>query len=380
MRLSKSIYKRLLLGIVSILLLSSCSMMTEEEPDCNPYYKVRFRFDRNMQYADAFSTQVGEVDLYVFDKSGKLVWSGHESGSILSEEGYMMDLPVAPGNYDIVAWCRKRHENAAGFNMAGGATPTSFQDLRMTMEREHEGSKATSQTDLDALFHGIIKDVELPDEWGVHTVTMPLTKDTNSIRIMLVHLNGEKVNERDFEFKITDSNGYLDSNNAILEDETIEYRPWAVHEGIAQTLPPIVTEEESRGRGPAAGRGDGSRSSGGNSFARVKKEASENIETGRGITEIHSLVAEMTTSRLQTCRRPVLTVTRRYDGVKIIEIPINDYFLMVRSEHFRQMEEDEFLDRQDDYSMTLFLDENNSWYKAVVDILSWRLVLQGTDL
>lgn len=355
MRLSKSIYKRVFLSIIAILSLSSCSMMTEEEPDCNPYYKVRFRFDRNMQYADAFSTQVGEVDLYVFDTDGKLVWKGHEEGTPLSEEGYMMDLPVTPGKYDIVAWCRKRHENAAGFNMAGGDNPLSFSDLRMTMDREHDTETAHSTTDLDALFHGKISNVELPDEWGTHVVNLPLTKDTNSIRIMLVHLSGQEIKEGDFNFKITDRNGYLDHDNTILDDEAIEYRPWAVTEGLAQTLPPVV---------PDNGENENDDYRGGS----------------RAITEIHSLVAEMTTSRLQTCRRPVLTVTRRYDGEKIIEIPVIDYFMMVKGEYYKNMTDDEFLDRQDDYSMTFFLKEDGSWYKAVVDILSWRVVLQNTDL
>ena len=160
------------MSILVILPLSSCSMMTEEEPDCNPYYKVRFRFDRNMQNADAFSSQVGEVDIYVFDTAGKLVWKGHEEGAALAEEGYVMDLPVAPGKYDIVAWCRKRQENAAGFTMAGVDNPVSFSDLRMMMDREErngaveEGAGSISATDLDALFHGMIKNVELPDDWG----------------------------------------------------------------------------------------------------------------------------------------------------------------------------------------------------------------------
>ncbi len=353
MRLSKSIYKRVFLSIVAILTLSSCSMMTEEEPDCNPYYKVRFRFNRNMQYAEAFSTQVGEVDLYVFDTDGKLVWKGHDEGATLTEEGYLMDLPVAPGKYDIVAWCRKRHENAAGFNLAGGDHPLSFADLRMTMDREHDGETAHSTTDLDALFHGMVSEVELPDEWGTHIVNLPLTKDTNSIRIMLVHLSGKEIKKGDFEFKITDQNGYLDHDNTILDDESIEYRPWAVHEGLAQTLPPLVPDN-----------GD------------------ENmVERSRAaVTEIHSLVAEMTTSRLQMCRKPVLTVTRTYDRDKVIEIPIIDYFMMVKGEYYRQMEDDEFLDRQDDYSMTFFMNDDGSWYKAVVDILSWRMVLQNTDL
>lgn len=345
------------MAAIALVSLSSCGMMTEDEPDCNPYYKVKFRFDRNMLYADAFYSQVEEVDLYVFDQAGNLVWTGHEEGLPLTQEGYTMDLPLDPGKYSMVAWCRKRNENAADFTLEGGMSLFSPIDLRMKMSRAYEGDTAHSSTDLHALFHGILTDVELPDTWGTHTVTMPLTKDTNSIRIMLVHLSGKEIKKEDFDFKITDSNGYLGHDNEILEDEMVEYRTWAKREGLASmNVPDGDTETRAASITPLEG------------------------ETRGPITEVHSLVAEMTTSRLQTVQRPILTVTRSSDKEKIIEIPIIDYFLMVKGEYKRPMEDNEYLDRQDDYSMTFFLLEDGSWYKAVVDILSWRVVLQNTDL
>lgn len=355
MKLIKIIYKHILLAATSLVMLCSCSMMTEEEPDCNPYYKVRFRFDMNMLYADAFSTQVGEVDLYVFDTDGHLVWQGHEEGDKLAAEGYLMDLPVAPGNYDMVAWCRKRHESATDFTLAGGAIPAQPSDLKVSLNRKRDAATAFSDTDIHALFHGKLSNVELPDSWGTHIVTIPLTKDTNSIRIMLVHLSGKEIKEGDFNFKITDNNGSLGHDNSLLDDESIEYRAWAKREGVAQTVLPEVEGNNPSGISPL-------------------------LPTRATQSSVHSLVAEMTTSRLQTCRRPILTVTRASDGEKVIEIPIIDYFMMVKGEYNRKMEDDEYLDRQDDYNMTFFMHDDGSWYKAVIDILSWRVVLQDTDL
>lgn len=356
MKTIRIIYRHILIVFVTIVSLTSCGMMTEEEPDCNPYYKVKFRFDRNMLYADAFSTQVGEVDLYVFGTDGRLVWKGHEEGDALKDEGYMMDLPVAPGTYDLVAWCHNRHENAAGFQLSGGAAPTTLQDLQMTMDRERDELTAHSTTDLHALFHGKVSAVELPDSWGTHVVTLPLTKDTNSIRIMLVHLSGSEIKEGDFDFKITDSNGYLDHDNTILDDEQIEYRAWSKREGVAQTVLPTQAQGDA-----------------------TKSVFPLDYDT-RAVTSVHSLVAEMTTSRLQTCNNPVLTITRTSDGEKVVNIPIIDYFMMVKGEYKRHMEDDEYLDRQDDYNMTFFMNEDGSWFKAVLDILSWRVVLQNSDL
>lgn len=355
MKLAKTIYLYFTLAVVALVSLSSCGMMTEEEPDCNPYYKVRFRFDRNMLFADAFSSQVGEVDLYVFDEEGKLVWKGHEEGDALAEEGYLMDLPVAPGKYDLVAWCHKRHENAAGFNLAESENPQEFGHLKMKMDREYDGDQAHSTTDLHALFHGKIS-TELPDTWGTHVVTLPLTKDTNCIRIQLVHLSGSEIKAKDFDFKIVDSNGHLDHENKILEDEIIHYRPWAINEGVVTTVPP--TGDEKPGIDPIPDTNDGV----------------------RAITTIHSLTEEMTTSRLQMSQNPTLIITRKSDGENVVTMPIIEYFMMVKGQYNRHMDEDEYLDRQDEYNMTLFMNEDNSWYKAVLDILSWRVVRQFTDL
>lgn len=345
--------------IAAIMSLSSCAFMKEEEPDCNPYYKVRFRFDRNKLFADAFSSQVGEVDLYVFDTEGHLVYKAHEEGEALAREGYMMDLPVEPGKYDFVAWCHNRHEKAAGFNLVGGDSPEQIEHIghvRMKMDREYDVEQAHSTSDLHSLFHGKLTACELPDTWGTHIITIPLTKDTNSIRIQLVHLSGKEINEDDFDFRITDNNGHLDHDNSILEDEDIEYRAWSKRSGIAN----IVIPDNSGNQG--------------SSITPLDRVGS------RAAMPIHSMIAEFTTSRLQTSQNPMLTITRKSDGEKVVNIPINDFFLMVKGEYHRPMDDDEYLDRQDDYNMTFFLHDDGSWYESVIDILSWRVVRQSTDL
>lgn len=357
----KSISIRYIFNFLSMLAvsasLSSCSFVDEHNPDCTPLYKLKFRFDKNMLYADAFPTQVSEVDVYVFDKEGKLVWHGSEEGEPLAQEGYLMDLPLRPGSYDIVAWCGKEHENAHGFTMAEQQNPLEPAHLRMKMHREYAGSVAHSSRDLHALFHGKLTSVSLPEEYGEHIYTMPLTKDTNVIRVQLVHLSGKEISKDDFDFTITDSNGHLDHDNTILDDETVEYRAWNKKNGMATSAPPVVDNLPSAPVTPLSESG-----------------------STRVVDGVHSVVAELSTSRLQTCQNPILTVTRKEDGEKVISIPVIDYALMVKGEYHRAMSDDEFLDRQDEYPMTFFLDESGHWYKYVIDILQWRVVFQNADL
>lgn len=355
MKLIMRYCRNLLMAVLATLSLASCGLMTEEEPDCTPYYKVRFRFDRNMLYADAFSSQVDEVDLYVFDSDGNLVWKGHDEGEALSREGYMMDLPLPPGKYDMVAWCYKRYDNASGFHLTRAEPPVNIRHVQMRMERNYDSSLPHSSTNLNALFHGKVTSIDLPEKWGTHVVTIPLTKDTNTIRIQLVHLSGKDINKEDFDFKITDDNGFLDYDNSFLDDEMLEYRAWATSKGIANMLLP--------------GKDD-------------KPEASITpIETfTRSLLPIHTITAEFSTSRLQMCKNPILTITRRSDGEKVVSISLLDYFIMVKGEYNRPMDDDEYLDRQDEFNMTFFMNDDGSWYDSVIDILSWRVVRQSTDL
>ena len=45
------------------------------------------------------------------------------------------------------------------------------------------------------------------------------------------------------------------------------------------------------------------------------------------------------------------------------------------------MDDQEYLDRQDEYNLTFFLDENNDWHMTSgIIINSWRIVLQDTGM
>jgi hypothetical protein len=41
------------------------------------------------------------------------------------------------------------------------------------------------------------------------------------------------------------------------------------------------------------------------------------------------------------------------------------------------MEDQEYLDRQDEYNMTFFLDESGNWISSSIIVNSWRVVLNN---
>ena len=94
-----------LTAVITVSALSSCGMIYEDEGDCNTYCDVRFVYDRNMEFADAFASKVEAVDLYVFDADGKFLRQVSERGDALKADGYRMPLDLQPGRYTVLAWC-----------------------------------------------------------------------------------------------------------------------------------------------------------------------------------------------------------------------------------------------------------------------------------
>lgn len=66
---------KLLLAVATVLPLASCHTVWDDD-DCpvETEYRVKFKYDYNMLYADAFASQVHSVTLYAFDADGRLAF------------------------------------------------------------------------------------------------------------------------------------------------------------------------------------------------------------------------------------------------------------------------------------------------------------------
>ncbi|MBX9187742.1 FimB/Mfa2 family fimbrial subunit [Bacteroides sp. K03] len=343
-------------GIVLLILflITSCdSLIYEHEGDCLVSYRLKFRYDMNLKFADAFAHEVKSVRLYAFNMEGELVWQASEQGEVLASENYVMALDLAPGKYRLVAWCGLGNEESFCLpDVSPACGPEGLHCCLNCISGTSVGtssggeSPACSDKDLQPLFHGMM-DVELPvnDDGGEYTFEMSLTKNTNVFRVVLQHLSGEDIDADDFEFSIEDNNGWLAYDNSMLRDVPVVYRPWAVYSG----------------------------------------EAGVETTPKRAITSVKVAVAELTVNRLfmrdwTKYKRSVLTIRTVADGKLVASIPIIDYVLLVKGEHHRQMDDQEYLDRADEYNMTFFLDQDNNWISTVVQILSWRVVVNNSDL
>lgn len=324
-----------------LLALPSCdSVIYDDEGDCTVNYRVRFRYDHNMKYADAFAHEVNTVTLYLLDKNGNVVWQRTESGDALASGDYAMDVDVSPGEYDLLVW-----GGTAGKGSFSIPETTAGTELTCTLGRQHDSAGAAFVTeDLDRLFHGWLPGQTFGDAEGTYTYTVPLVKDTNNVRVVLQHLSGEPVDKDKFGFSISDDNGRMDWDNTLLPDETITYHAWHTDAGEAG----MDTETA-----PAA------------SPSRAVFSAA---------------IAELTVPRLVKGHDTRLTVTNNDTGETVFSIPLIDYALLVKGFYNQDMDDQEYLDRQDEYDMVFFLDEGDRWLDTYIYINSWKVVLQNTAL
>lgn len=326
--------------------LAGCdSLIYDDEGDCAPYYKVKFVYDKNLKWADAFSNEVNEVTLYVVDGEGRVVWQKHESGEAVKAPGYMMDVDVEPGTYTLVAWCGEGH--TSHFSVTDTDICEEL-DCTLLRDRDADGAPVIKRDrPLNRLYHGSLVAQEFPDEQGEHVYTVSLTKDTNEIHVVLQHMSGKPVDKDKFTFTITDNNGLMAWDNNLKDDEQITYHAWATRQGQATVTYPDKAPGSSG---------------------------------GRALAPQTTAVASLSVPRLVMGQNTMLYVHNSETGEEVFHAPIIDYALMVKGNYDRPMTDQDYLDRQDEYNMTFFLDENYEWNHAYIYVESWVVVLQDVEL
>ena len=351
--MTQSIIKRLKWHVVRTIMLvavlgcAACdSAIYDDEGDCTPHYFARFVYDMNMLQADAFYTQVTSVDLYVFDaETDEYITHLSDKGEILATGNYRMPLDLVPGKYKFIAWCGLAN-NGDDFTVPTNiSTP---QDLKCTMARSRDTKGAYSSRNLHAVFHGSLS-AELPDEEGEHVVTVKLTKDTNNINLSLQH-TGEALDPDRFEVTMIDENGLMAHDNSLLADEPIEYRPWSLRSG------------------------------------------SVDIEGTDAESEAGFLVAELSTARLMANHNSRINIVDKTTDKTVFSIPIIQWALLLRSANHANMGDQEYLDREDEYNLMVFLtnttpddptppntpdEPTEGWTAVSIIINGWHIIING---
>lgn len=333
------------LGIAAAMLfgITSCDMMTDDYSECT--LRVAFKYDMNMKFADAFEHEVSSVTLYAYDKSGKLAYTKTESvKSIIDRGGYMEVDDITPGEYTLKVWAEGEERyadswiyGASGTSKENTSDKGSLTDNTCKMNR----SEREVKHELTSLYYGEVTNADLThksSDNSKNTVTVPLIKDTNYIRVVLQNASGEKINADDFTFKIEDDNTSMSYDNSLIPGDSVTYYAWSKYDGA------VGDETE-----------------------------------GGAQTSMSAVVAEFTVGRLTTGTSPQLKVYDK-EGTLRFSVPVTDYALLVKGEYNKKMDDQEYLDRCDEYNFIFFIDDSSNWIRAQILVHSWRVVINNTHL
>lgn len=327
-------------------IVTSCNLMHDDYASCVKELRVEFAYDMNMEFADAFKSQVSTVTLCAYDSDGKLALKKSETVEAIENRGGYMTLEIEPGKYRLQVWAEGPQRYADSYDFSTQATAENGIDA---LDSRIRRSSRSLDHDLTPLFHGFTDaDLTLPG-YGIRTAMVRLTKDTNIVRTVIQNASGKRLNANDFSFFIDDDNSWLAYDNSPLKEDSITYRPWSQYDGTIgndnnQTPSPLTTT-----------RFDGD-------------------------TQVSAVVAETTVNRLFVSKHPRLRVVNNTNGKTVFSIPLIDYALLVKGKYNAKMSDQEYLDRQDEYNFVFFVDDNLNWLSASIIVNSWRIVIQNTDL
>lgn len=328
----------LFLFLAASICLASCSSILDDEPEpCPVGLEVRFVYDYNLERANAFPSQVDCLTVHFYDAEGNYVMTRTETTDILADEDYRMTVDLPEGDYRIVAYGGAECDKASFRHTAVPAAGSRDTELGMYLRPECL-QPGNPEGHLHDHFYGSLN-VTVKRAPERRRVTVKMMKNTNHFRLILQHMTGEPLDGNDYEFKIEDDNTLFDHENMLVANGGVTYTPWSCGSiKVGLTEIPDDTDE--------------------------MRAASK---------EVQIAYADLSTSRLMTVRSPRLSVTRKATGKELISIPLNNYLLALRSEHFSWCGKQEFLDRKSDWQLFFFLDDPEHWNKAFIRIDDWTV-------
>lgn len=341
-----------LLCLAACLPMACDSVIYDDLQQCG--VRMRFVYDYNMEKANALPAQVDCLTVLVYDAEGRYVDRYTATRAELSDENYRMRLPLAPGQYQLVAYGGMECSDATfAFTTDPAATPMTDRKVRITTEEN-----GISSGQLHNLFYGALSfEVPLQDtETAMREYKVEMLKNTNNIRVMLQHLNGAPAVASDFNFEIVDDNVLFDYANRLIPTSPMAYQPWISGEADVGLNPSGTTTQ----------------------VAYAELSTSRLVWRGNAPSGTSMRVPQGTPGGQSSVETPLLRITNAASGTVVVEIPLINYLVLAKSEAHADMSPQEFLDRISEWNLTFFLDEKGVWLDAYIKVNDW--VVRKNDI
>jgi hypothetical protein len=324
--MNKTIKKLFALFALS-LLVSSCNSIVHDDIENCPEGLV---IELTPRYAarNVFEGEVNDVHITLLDANKNQVTKIDLTGEELKANNYLVDVPVAAGDYDIVVWN----------GLSDTKNYTLLDDLGVVLNRDNN----ETANEFAPLWHGSVDGVTVEKTTQTHVV-VPMVKDTKNVVAMLHDTSGNDLDLDRFSFYITAQNGAMARDNSLTDDTTITYRNFKLEDAFI----------------------DGT--------AYDEDEDGTSIEVARG---------EINTLRLTTDRTARLVIDDNVVGKPILNVNLNQLILLARSTTgaVAGLSADEYFDSQDHYDLTFFLQKiNTGYFVTQIIVNSWVVRLQNID-
>lgn len=293
-----------------------CSWVHDNLSSCPKGCQIQLKVDAGISAAGNlgsmnFAEEVDDVSVFVFSSDGKYVGHFSEHGDALKQNDFILDLPLEPGHYKVVAWTGLADEKYIASQMEAGKSTTD--DLRILLDRDEENRQNEY---LHPLWHGMIDDIEVkPKCYPVYTAQMK--KTNNNFVVVLQDFNGNPIKGDTFTYEIHSANGHMAHDHSLLSDEVIKYGAYHIETANLSDFDGTKAEE------PAL-----------------------DLTVAR---------AELNTLRLVKDRETRLVLRERAGGKLVLDINLIQYILLTR-EYFEgrvgvKLTDQQYLDYEDKYSI-----------------------------
>lgn len=354
---------------LTIIILSSCSMMTEDLPECETQVKVSFKYDYNIQRADMFHDHVGMVRLFVIDHQTNqvvrdLTFSNRDNNDIIKNKDNryftvtLTDLP-ADHSYRFMAVALQRPYDETQLHKEDKFVGTfpglgeNADKLQMLLTRssvidsEDRYPVTAPSCGLDTLWMGhTTEPVAVPFKANEHVTvcdTISMVRDTKYLSISLHEIDDRAgIRDEDFYVEITDNNGFLAWNNELLPDNKLLYTPHA------QWTTEVLNSQNEV----------------------VETTAHYDISFSRLMYYVGA----------QNMKNASLCIYKKDTGAKIVDINLPSILAEGRNVYeLYNYSPQEYLDREYDYDMDFFLlGEDWQYIKLQLNVAAW--VIRHQDI
>lgn len=333
-----------------MMLSSACGIINEDLDPCpDAAVNLRFVYEYNMEFANAFHNQVDCLSLYIYDEEGNFVTKQTElTRENLADENFRISLKLPEGNYRAIAYGGMECRDASFIHPTAFSNTNELADLTVALHPD-----CLSDDNLRKLhnhFYGSAR-FSVSQNTTIEA-RVEMMRNTNTVQVALQHVSGSPISHEDFNFSITDDNTLFDSDNNLLPNGEVTYLPFLSETRYAGTQP---GEESSRADDDADNAND-----------------------------VSVAMAHFTTSRIVRNKpvRTTLTVTRKSDNSEVLRIPLVNYMLLFKSDSglVEPMADQEYLDRENSWRFVFFLDDrNDTWLTTRIVINDWEVRINDTE-